>query len=219
MDASFFSVDSKHLGIYRFLELSKEHHKNNRKPQAVYMLRKKKQVEDILDRRLKTLETMETMLLKIEASQNDLQVNTLSYSRIALTHPTSVKVVQAFNLGADALRLLLDSKELNADNVDKTMENIQDTLQDQKEIEDAITVGNQDVNNAYLPDDAALEEELELLQQEDSDLNHRHHKQPQVNLTQPIDTESELLRLQNVLSSLNHPSHHYSQPKKVKELA
>jgi hypothetical protein len=38
------------------------------------MLRKKKQVEEILDRRLKTLETMETMLLKIEASQNDLQV-------------------------------------------------------------------------------------------------------------------------------------------------
>lgn len=194
-------VDELQIKSEEFLELSKEHHKNNRKPQAVYMLRKKKQVEDILDRRLKTLETMETMLLKIEASQNDLQV------------------VQAFNLGADALRLLLDSKELNADNVDKTMENIQDTLQDQKEIEDAITVGNQDVNNAYLPDDAALEEELELLQQEDSDLNHRHHKQPQVNLTQPIDTESELLRLQNVLSSLNHPSHHYSQPKKVKELA
>lgn len=109
----------------------------------------------------------------------------------------------------------MDSKELNAGNVDKTMENIQDTLQDQKEIEDAITVGNQDVNNAYLPDDAALEEELELLQQEDS-----HYKQPQVNLTQPIDTESELLRLQNVLSSLNHPSqHHYPQIKKVKELA
>lgn len=39
------------------------------------MLKKKKQVDHVLEGRLKTLETMETILLKIEASQNDLQAS------------------------------------------------------------------------------------------------------------------------------------------------
>jgi hypothetical protein len=70
-----YKHDTKWNMIFiRFLELSRDHHTNNRTPQAMYLLKKKKQVEDILDRRLKTLETMDTMLLKIEASQNDLQV-------------------------------------------------------------------------------------------------------------------------------------------------
>lgn len=38
------------------------------------MLKKKNEVQRIIDRRLKTLESLETILLKIEASQNDLQV-------------------------------------------------------------------------------------------------------------------------------------------------
>jgi hypothetical protein len=143
------------------------------------MLKKKNQVVDILDRRLKTLETMETILLKIEASQNDIQV------------------VQAFNLGADTLRGLLDGKEFSVDHVGKTMEKIQETLDDQKQVEEAITMGHEEIANQHYNNisQEELEQELEGLQKEEI--------RP-VNLTQPIDTGSELLRLQNVLSSLNH---------------
>lgn len=188
----------------RFLKLSREHHENKRKPQAIYMLKKKKQIEDILDRRLKTLETMETMLLKIEASQNDIQI------------------VEAFNMGADTLRTLLDGKDLNMDTIGQTMEKIQDTLEDQKQVEEAMTIGQQDIANNYLPDinDEELEQELDSLQD-----NRRKSLEAIVHLTQPIDTESELLRLQRVLSSLNHPSTSFSSSSnnndhhKIKELA
>lgn len=166
------------------------------------MLKKKKQIGDIIDRRLKTLETMETILLKIEASQNDIQV------------------VKAFNLGADVLRRLLDGKELNVDHVDKTMEKVQETLDDQKEVEEAISAGQEEiVDQQFNVSQEELEQELEGLQREE---------EPQsVNLTQPVDTESELQRLQNVLSSLNHryvlsnPSKEQKKKKeiKTKELA
>jgi hypothetical protein len=60
---------------YRFLEISRKHYKQNHKPQAAYMLKKKKQVESILEKKLTTLETIETILLKLETSQNDIQVH------------------------------------------------------------------------------------------------------------------------------------------------
>lgn len=120
-----------------------------------------------------------------------------------------MQVVQAFNLGADALRTILNDKDLNAESIEKTMEKVQDTLEDQKDIEEAITSGSDQVSKTYLLDvnDEELEKELDSL------VETRH-----VNLTQPIDTESELLRLQTVLSSLNHPSQQ-KRGKKIKELA
>jgi chromosome segregation ATPase len=121
-------------------------------------------------------------------------------------------------MGADALRALLDRKDLNIDSIDKTMEKIQDTLEDQKQVEEAITIGNEDISNTYLPevDDEELERELDSLEMKSNSSN-RH---PTVNLTQPIDTESELLRLEKVLSSLNHPSQQRSMNhRRTKELA
>jgi preprotein translocase subunit SecF len=75
------------------------------------------------------------------------------------------KVVQAFNLGADALRGLM--KQVDADKVDETMDKVRDTLEDQKEAEDALAAGSEQVTNTILDsqqdDDEELEKELELL--------------------------------------------------------
>lgn len=180
--------------IYRFLKLTREYSEKNQKPQAVYMLRKKKQIEEILDRRLKTLETMETILLKIETSQNDLQV------------------VEAFNMGANTLRSLLSDKGT----VEQTMEKLQDTLEDQKQVEEAMTIGNEEISNQTIGmTNEELENELDSMITADKRPPSRRET-----LTQPIDTESELLRLQTVLSSLNHPpSSTYQRRAKTKELA
>lgn len=162
------------------------------------MLRKKKQIEEILDRRFKTLETMETILLKIETSQNDLQV------------------VEAFNMGANTLRSLLSDK----DTVEQTMDKLQDTLEDQKQVEEAMTIGNEEISNQTIGmTNEDLENELDSLVTADKRPPSR--RDTIANLTQPIDTESELLRLQNVLSSLNHPpnSSYYQRKIKTKELA
>lgn len=120
-----------------------------------------------------------------------------------------MQVVRAFNLGADALRTILNDKDLNPESIEKTMEKVQDSLEDQKDVENAIQAGNNQAADIYLPDvnDEELENELDSL------VETRH-----VNLTQPIDTESELLRLETVLSSLNHPAQQ-KRVKKTKELA
>ena len=174
------------------MKFTLEYNKKNQKPQAIYMLRKKKQVEEILERRFKTLETMETILLRIETSQNDLQV------------------VEAFNMGANTLRSLLSDKNV----IENTMDKLQDALEDQKQVEEAMTLGNEEISNQAIGmTDEDLENEL------DSIITAAPSKEQQVvSLTQPIDTESELLRLQNVLSSLNHPSS-FLRKAKTKELA
>ncbi|CEP15970.1 hypothetical protein [Parasitella parasitica] len=173
-----------------FLRLTREHNAKNQKPQAVYMLRKKRHIEEILERRFKTLETMETILLKIETSQNDLQV------------------VEAFNMGANTLRSLLSGKDMVAETMDK----LKDTLEDQHAIEQAMAVGNEEISNqAAGITNEDLENELDAIITADSTPSTKEA----VSLTQPINTESELLRLQNVLSSLSHPSNRI----KMKELA
>ncbi|KAI9365277.1 hypothetical protein BD770DRAFT_313281 [Pilaira anomala] len=183
-------VDELQTKSEEFLLSSREHFKNNHKPQAAYMLKKKKQVDHVLEGRLKTLETMETILLKIEASQNDLQASKFKLIQFLVIH--------AFNMGANALRVLLNDK--NFSSIDETVEKVQDTLKDQKQVEDAITLGNQEVMDTYLPSMSEQELEQELNSLETT------NQHAAVHLPKPIETESELLRLQNVLSSLNHPA-------------
>lgn len=64
--------------------MAHEHYRAKRKAQALYAHKRKKHIMEILDRRLRSLETMEMMLLKIETSQNDLQVcnNGIQYGRL-----------------------------------------------------------------------------------------------------------------------------------------
>lgn len=173
------------------MKSTREYNEKNQKPQAVYMLRKKKQIDEILERRFKTLETMETILLKIETSQNDLQV------------------VEAFNMGANTLRSLLSDKDV----VENTIDKLQDALEDQKQVEEVMMLRNEEISNQAIGmTNEDLENEL------DSIITAAPANEQVASLTQPIDTESELLRLQNVLSSLNHPSS-YLRKAKTKELA
>ncbi|KAI8640356.1 Snf7-domain-containing protein [Parasitella parasitica] len=183
-------VDELQTKSEEFLRLTREYNTENKKLQAVYMLRKKKHIEEILEQRLKTLETMETILLKIETSQNDLQV------------------IEAFNIGANTLRLLLSGK----DEVAETMDKLKDTLEDQNAVEQAIALGSEEIFNQTTGiTNEELENELDSIMSADNKTSTKES----VSLAQPINTESELLRLQNVLSSLNQPSKRI----KIKELA
>lgn len=115
-------------------------------------------------------------------------------------------------MGANALRSLLNRDELNIDSIDKTMENIQESLNDQKEIEEAMMYAHEDISASQF-DQQEIEQELNALKQEQQEAPPTRTKPP-VHLVQPIDTDSELQRLQNVLSSLTTPTN-----KRVKELA
>ncbi|KAI8975343.1 hypothetical protein BDF20DRAFT_878067 [Mycotypha africana] len=179
------------------LNLSREQLRNKHKSQAVYFLRKKQKVERLLEKNLKVLETMETVLLRIETAQNDLQI------------------VHAFNLGADTLRTLLHQKDFNVDTVQETMDHLQDTLDEHKEVEDTLSLGNQAIHNEQIggkEGQKELEDELNNLMMEDKAAQQKLKNQQQEHSShpshhfnsQPIETESELLRLQTVLTSLNN---------------
>ncbi|KAF7730977.1 hypothetical protein EC973_001023 [Apophysomyces ossiformis] len=179
-------ADELQSKIELFLQMAKENRAKNRKAQALYALKRKKQLEAILERRLQALETVETMLMKIEASQNDLQV------------------IQAFNVGADALRGVLKSNDLSVSSVEETMQRMQNALEDQKEVEDAIAMGTEETLQIQgIADESELEQELEAIQS----FQEKQKKEAQrVELPAPIDTESELARLDQVLASLKRSS-------------
>ncbi|KAI9321073.1 Snf7-domain-containing protein [Dichotomocladium elegans] len=180
-------VDELQMKSDELTALAKQHYAEKRKPQALYAFRRKKHMMDILDRRLKSLETMETMLLRIEASQNDLQV------------------VQAFNIGADALQSVLRDGKLSVATVDEAMLKVQEAFEDQKEVEDAINMGAEQASKFTDVDDDELEKELQELerQQEDVSLATSPPLRKTVQSAPPPSrTDSELARISHLFSQL-----------------
>lgn len=73
--------------------------------------------------------------------------------------------MQAFNLGADALKEILGDDGLTLESVDEAMQKIQNALEDQKEIEDALYTGNNEISEY---NDEDMENELSQLIQEEA---------------------------------------------------
>ncbi|KAG9043382.1 hypothetical protein FS837_009678 [Tulasnella sp. UAMH 9824] len=108
-----------------------EHLRRGSKNIALTYLRSKKQLEELLAKRLNTQETFQTVLNKIESVATEVE-NPL----------------------------------LQQESIDATMERMADVLADHKEIEDAISLGNDLVaSSAGVPDvdDDELKDELEML--------------------------------------------------------
>lgn len=132
-------------------------------------------------------------------------------------------------MGADALRGLLGQDGLSIESVDDVMQKIQDTFEDQKEIEDALRMGNEDIAGI---DDDEIENELSQLVQEEHIYDKTpstvpvHIPSPSRNLTQPgaaplssdtASVNSELSRLSQILSPVKSvPSSPTPPPTKEK---
>ncbi|KAI8388382.1 Snf7-domain-containing protein [Radiomyces spectabilis] len=195
--------------IEELSELSKYHHKLKHTAQALYALKRRKYLESILEKRLQSLETMDNMLMSIEASQNDLQI------------------VQAFNTGASALRAILRDSDLTVDSVDEVMTKLQSAFEDQKEVEDAIAMGSEETMNSQLPGldmdelqrelDSYAESETSLLPEKSTpppraaSMAPGEHPSLSVPISPPAPStsppimDSELARLNQVLSSIKTP--------------
>lgn len=110
-------------------------------------------------------------------------------------------MVEAFNMGADALRDILSKDGLTVAMVDEAMHKMETAFADQKEVEDAIAAGIEEANLAQMPsgfEDDALEQELADLEQQE----HVVDRQQTKSLPPPSHSESELARLDHILSSL-----------------
>ncbi|CAO3597589.1 unnamed protein product [Absidia cylindrospora] len=179
-DALHHQIHHLQQQVERLTASAQEYHNKKQKPQTLYALRRKKHIMEVLDKRLRSLDTIETILLKMESAQDDMQI------------------IQAFDTGASALRSVL-SNGLSVQSVEETMDKIQQVYDDQKDTEQAMMDGSTYLNNnddAEYDDDLLLKEldELENQQRQDEQQKRTTHRTPSpVTDRVPSDVAAALL--------------------------
>ncbi|KAF7731602.1 hypothetical protein EC973_009366 [Apophysomyces ossiformis] len=128
-------------------KLLKEYDINGNKKRNLYISKRRYHIQEILKSRLRSLETMEMILMKIESSHTDEQL------------------IQTFNLGADTLRNILSAETLTVETVNSVTLEIQEALSDYKEVEEGLARGMDETLATQFPDieEAELEGALKGL--------------------------------------------------------
>jgi hypothetical protein len=116
--------------------------KDKKKQKAMYHLKQRKNLESVVQKRIASLETLEILLQKIHSSHTDIEI------------------LEAYKVGSQTLSSILGKKELSIDNVEATMDSLQEVLQDQQDIENAMKIGQVEM-------DDDLEQELNRLVEEE----------------------------------------------------
>ncbi|CAG8452544.1 10623_t:CDS:2 [Ambispora leptoticha] len=109
---------------------------------AKLALKQKKEIEKILDKRIDSLHTLETILMKMQESV------------------TQREIVEAFDVGATTLQNVLSGSGVTFDSVQDTMDKLEDVLMAQNEIDEALTTANETILTSTTEEDEELEREL-----------------------------------------------------------
>ncbi|KAF4603795.1 hypothetical protein EYR40_000966 [Pleurotus pulmonarius] len=124
----------------------------NQKPAAISALTSRKQLADILGKRLGSLGVLEGTLLSVEAAAGD------------------VEIMKSYASSTTTLRTLLSHPSLQRDKIDETMDAMASANSDAKEVDDAIRIGGDIALGLNTPgeaiDEGELEEELRMLVEE-----------------------------------------------------
>ncbi|KAF4578879.1 hypothetical protein EYR36_000687 [Pleurotus pulmonarius] len=124
----------------------------NQKPVALSALKSRKQLADILGKRLGSLGVLEGTLLSVEAAAGD------------------VEIMKSYASSTTTLRTLLSHPSLQRDKIDETMDAMASANSDAKEVDDAIRIGGDIALGLNTPgegiDEGELEEELRMLVEE-----------------------------------------------------
>jgi len=112
---------------------------------ALVLIKKKRVLQDVLDKRMNSIHTLQQILLSIESAT------------------TNNQVLEAYSVGVDTLTRI--NKKHTADEAAHVMENLEEALADQKELETAMSANVTD--SVYNFDEEELEKELEKLVEED----------------------------------------------------
>ncbi|KDQ33453.1 hypothetical protein PLEOSDRAFT_21087 [Pleurotus ostreatus PC15] len=124
----------------------------NQKPVALSALKSRKQLANILGKRLGSLEVLEGTLLSVEAAAGD------------------VEIMKSYASSTTTLRTLLSHPSLQRDKIDETMDAMASANSDAKEVDDAIRIGGDIALGLNTPgegiDEGELEEELKMLMEE-----------------------------------------------------
>ncbi|KDR73493.1 hypothetical protein GALMADRAFT_251201 [Galerina marginata CBS 339.88] len=111
-----------------------------RKPAALGYIRSRKQLEDLLQKRLGSLGTLESTFITVEAAAGD------------------VEIMKSYESSTATLRAILAHPSLERSSIDKTMEALADANADARDVDDAVRIGG---NIALGVEDAIDDDELE----------------------------------------------------------
>lgn len=121
--------------------------KSKQKSQAIAFLKEKKMLNDLLTRRLDSKSTLDAVILKIEQAAGDVQV------------------MQSYQTSTQVLKGLLSNENLQLDKVEKTVEQLEDAVADQKEIDGVIRGAA--VQGEDEIDEDELQQEMQRLEEEE----------------------------------------------------
>ncbi|KAF8933212.1 hypothetical protein BGZ47_010966 [Haplosporangium gracile] len=132
--------------------------KKNQRSQATYALRQRKHLDEVLNKRLKSIDTISSIFFRIQSSETDAEL------------------LQSYKLGANTLASVMATKDengqemLSRDNVDATMDRLADVFADQQEVDQAMGDGaTLLMETTHTGDDEdALMAELEALAEAES---------------------------------------------------
>lgn len=137
--------------------------KQNRKEIALGHLRARKQLEDILVKRSKALENLESTLWTVEHAAGDVEVIPPRPD----SHNTQVlnaryQVMKLYESSAVTLRTILSHPSLQRDKIDETMDALHSATEDAKDVDLTIRLAGE-AEQATIIDDDEIERELRAL--------------------------------------------------------
>ncbi|CAK5281800.1 unnamed protein product [Mycena citricolor] len=110
---------------------------------ALTYLRQRKQLEELLQKRLGSLETLDGTLLRVKTAASDIEI------------------IKSYESSSTTLRAILSHPSLQRDSIEKTMDAMAEANADAREIDEAIRIGS---NVALGVDESAFDED-ELAQE------------------------------------------------------
>ncbi|KAF8798155.1 hypothetical protein BYT27DRAFT_7124098 [Phlegmacium glaucopus] len=117
-----------------------------RKSAALTYIRSRKQLEDLLSKRLGSLSTLESTFISVEAAVGDIEI------------------MKSYDSSAITLRAILAHPSLQRDSIDKTMDALSEANLDAREVDDAVRMsGDIALGTDGIVDDDELEAEWKAL--------------------------------------------------------
>ncbi|KAL0946685.1 hypothetical protein HGRIS_012872 [Hohenbuehelia grisea] len=152
--------------------------RDKRKNVALTHLKSRKQLEDLLGKRLGSLETLEATLIRVEAAAGD------------------VEIMKAYEQSTATLRTILAHPSLQRGHIDETMDALAEATADARDVDDAIRVGG-DValgvgvgGEGAAVDEGELEEELRaLVEEQEIEARHREEEERLAKMQNKVQEE------------------------------
>ena len=138
-------VDSLSSDIGQRNSEAKAHLSKSQKSQAMVALRSKKRLEQVLDKRLATVEQLRSVLTSIDTAKGD------------------VEIMAAYETATSTLKGVLNNPLLDIARVEQTTDELAEVMADQAEVDSAIRMGGQLAVGGEVIDEDELQAELEGL--------------------------------------------------------